>query len=89
MGGVRPVQRVKRNAPLAEDSTRAPPDNVAACSPSNTRVYAVSNAIVGHAARVHASPGPTVSVCPESANAPLHVLQSTRVDRRPSAKVTV
>ena len=45
--------------------------------------------MVGHAARVHASVGPAVSVCPDDANGPPHPLQSARVDRRPSAKVSV
>jgi len=45
--------------------------------------------MVGHAARVHASVGPAVSVCPDKANGPPHMLQSARVERRPSAKVKV
>jgi hypothetical protein len=45
--------------------------------------------MVGHAARVHASAGPAVSVCPDNENVPPHMLQSARVDRRPSAKVSV
>ena len=48
-----------------------------------------SNAMVGHAARVHASVGPAVSVCPDNVNSPPQLLQSARVDRRPSAKVSV
>jgi hypothetical protein len=44
--------------------------------------------MVGHAAAVHASKGPAVSVCPDNENVPLHLLQSSRVDRRPSAKVS-
>jgi hypothetical protein len=45
--------------------------------------------MVGHAARVHASVGPAVSVSPDKMNSPLHLLQSARVVRRPSAKVSV
>jgi hypothetical protein len=44
--------------------------------------------MVAHAALVHASVGPAVSVCPDKRNALPHVLQSARVDRRPSAKVS-
>jgi len=33
--------------------------------------------------------GPAVSVCPDKMNALLQVLQSARVDKRPSAKVSV
>jgi hypothetical protein len=45
--------------------------------------------MVGHAARVHAIKGPAVNVSPDNVNVPLHMLQSSRVDRRPSAKVSV
>ena len=83
------VYRVKRNTPRSDDNTSVPCESVTELLPPSKLVYAFSNAMVGHAARVHASAGPAVSVCPDSANAPLHVLQSTRVDRRPSASVSV
>jgi hypothetical protein len=66
-----------------------PPDSVTELSPLNNEVYAFSKALVEQAARVHASAGPAVKVCPDSTNAPLHMLQSARVDRRPSANVNV
>ena len=47
-------------------------------------MYTDSNAIVGHAARVHASAGPAVSVLPVRVKEPPQVLQSARVDSRPS-----
>jgi hypothetical protein len=81
--------RVKRSVPRGDDSTSVPPDNTTELSPASNRVYSFSNAIVGHAARVHASAGPAVSVSPARANVPPQVLQSTRVDSRPSAKVKV
>ena len=62
---------------------------VAVLSPLNKLVYTFSNAMVGHAARVHAIAGATVSVCPDSVNAALHELQSARVDKRPEAKLRV
>ena len=81
--------RVKPKTPRAEDNTSMPSDRVTALSPPSKPVYAFSNAIVGHAALVHASPGPAVKVRPDNANPPLHTLQSTRVDRRPSVSVRV
>ena len=81
--------RVNRNTPRADDNTSVLPDIVMVLSPLSTLVYAFSNAIVGHAARVHANAGPTVRVSPDSANPPLHMLQSTRVESRPSANDSV
>ena len=80
---------VKSNCPLSEDSTSAPADTVAVFSPLNKVVYTFSNAMVGHAARVHAMPGPTVRVCPDTVKAALHELQSALVDKRPVAKLRV
>jgi hypothetical protein len=45
--------------------------------------------MVGQAATVQASRDATVSVCPDSANAPTQVLQSARVDTRSFVKVKV
>ena len=59
-----------------DDSTSVPADTVAVLSPLNKLVYTFSNAMVGHAARVHAIAGPAVSVCPDTVNAALHELQS-------------
>ncbi len=77
-----PDYRVNCKTPRADDSASVPPDSVTMLSPLNKPVYVFSNVIVGQAARVHASAGPAVMVRPDNANAPLHVLQSTRVDRR-------
>ena len=63
--------------------------SVTVLSPASTPASAVSNDMVGHAARVHAKAGPAVSVCPESVNVPLHTLQSSRADKRPSVNVTL
>ena len=82
-------QRVKRRTPRAEVSTRLLPASVTVLSPLRIPTYAASNAIVGHAARVHASAGPAVRVCPDTANEPLQVLQSARVESRPSASDSV
>ena len=79
--------RAKRNTPRADDKTRPLPDIVTVLSPDSNAVYMFSKAMVGQAARVHASAGPAVSVSPDSVNAPLHMLQSARVERRPSANV--
>ncbi len=65
------------------------PDSVMVLSPLSKLVYVFSNAIVGHAARVHANAGPAVSDGPDNANPPLHMLQSTRVESRPSANDNV
>jgi hypothetical protein len=81
--------RLKRNTPRTDDNTSVSLDSVTALSPPSNSVYALSNAIVGHAARVHANAGPAVRVCPDNANSPLHTLQSTRVDSRPSANISV
>ena len=62
---------------------------MAVLSPLNTLVYTFSNAMVGHAARVHASAGPAVRVCPDSIIAALHELQSALVDQRPAEKLRV
>ena len=62
---------------------------MAVLSPLNKVVYTFSNAMVGHAARVHARTGPTVRVCPDTVKAALHELQSARVDRRSVAKSSV
>jgi hypothetical protein len=56
-------------------------------SPPSKLVYVFSKVMVGQEALVHASVGPAVRVCPDSVNEPLHVLQSARVESRPSAKV--
>ena len=87
--GTPPHYRMTRNTPRADDSTSVPPASVSVLSPLNKVMYASPNAIVAQAARVHASTGPAVRVCPDSANAPLQMLQSNRVDKRPSSKVTV
>lgn len=84
-----PDYRVNCNTPRADDSASVPPDSVTMLSPLNKPVYVFSNVIVGHAARVHASAGPAVTVRPDNANAPLHMLQSTRVDSRSVAMVKV
>jgi len=81
--------RVNRKTPRADDSTSVPPGRVTVVSPLNKLVYAFPNVMVGQAARVHASTGPAVRVCAENANAPLHMLQSTRVDSRSAAMVKV
>ena len=81
--------RANRNSPRLDDNTSVVPDIVIVLSPLSKLVYAFSNAIVGHAARVHANAGPTVRVSPDSANPPLHMLQSTRVESRPSANDSV
>jgi hypothetical protein len=83
------VYRANRITPRLDDNTSVLPDSVRLLSPLNKRVYAFSNAIVGHAARVHANAGPAVKVWPDSANAPLQTLQSTRVESRPSANDNV
>ena len=62
---------------------------MAVLSPLNKAVYTFSNAIVGHAARVHAMIGPAVSVCPDTVKAAMHELQSALVDKRPVAKLRV
>ena len=67
---------MKRRTPRAEVSTRVLPVSVTELSPLRMPTYAASNAIVGHAARVHASAGPAVRVCPDTLNVPLQVLQS-------------
>src|SRR5262245_10817503 len=79
--------RAKRRTPRADDRTRLPPDSVTVLSPLSSVVYVFSNAMVGHAARVHANAGPAVSVAPDSVKAPPQMLQSARVERRPSANV--
>ena len=79
----------KSNRPLSDDSTSVPADTVAVLSPLNKLVYTFSNAMVGHAARVHASAGPAVRVCPDSVKAALHELQSALVDKRSVAKLRV
>ena len=83
------VQRVKRRTPRGELKTSVPPDTVTVLCPARIEVYALSNAIVAQAARVQARFGPAVSVSPASVNDPPHVLQSARVDNRPSASVNV
>jgi hypothetical protein len=83
------VYRAKRNTPRLDDNTSVLTDSVRLLSPLSRLVYAFSKAIVGHAARVHANAGPAVKVCPDSANAPLQTLQSTRVESRPSANDNV
>jgi hypothetical protein len=62
---------------------------VTVLSPLNRLIYTFSNAMVGHAARVHAIAGPAVRVCPDTVKAALHVLQSALVDKRPVAKLSV
>jgi hypothetical protein len=81
--------RASRITPRPEDSSNVPLDNLTVLCPLNRLTYASPNAIVEHAARVHANTGPTVNVSAESVKAPPHVLQSTRVDSWPMAKVTV
>ena len=81
--------RVKRSTPRADDNTSVLLDSVTVLSPLSSFVYVLSNSIVGHAARVHASAGPAVRVWPDSVNPPPHTLQSARVDSLPSAKVNV
>ena len=83
------VYRAKRKTPRLDDNTSVLLDSVMVLSPLSKLVYAFSNAIVGHAARVHANAGPAVSVWPDNANPPLHTLQSTRVESRPSANDNV
>jgi hypothetical protein len=56
------VYRAKRKTPRLDDNTSVLPDSVMVLSPLSKPVYAFSNAIVGHAARVHANAGPAVSV---------------------------
>jgi hypothetical protein len=71
----------KCNRPRTEDSTSVLADTVTVLSPLNKLVYTFSNAIVEHAARVHASAGPAVRVCPDSVKAAPHELQSALVDK--------
>jgi hypothetical protein len=79
------LYRENRNTPRADDNTKVLPDSVTLLSPLSRPVYMLSNAMVGHAARVHANAGPAVSVSPDSRNVPLQMLQSARVERRPSS----
>ena len=79
--------RAKRSTPRVDDRTRLLPDIVTVLSPLSNAVYVFSKAMVGQAARVHANAGPAVSVSPDSVNAPPQMLQSARVERRPSANV--
>jgi hypothetical protein len=81
--------RVNRRVPRGDDRTKVLPDTVIVCSPLSSLAYVPSNAVVAQAALVHARFGPTVSVDPERVNAPLQVLQSARVEKRPSPRVTV
>jgi hypothetical protein len=81
--------RTNRNTPRVEDRTSTPSESAIVLSPLSIFVYVPSNAIVEHAARVQASAGPTVSVCPESWNPPPHTLQSARVDARPLSSINV
>jgi hypothetical protein len=71
--------------PRLDDNTSVLFDRVIVLSPLSNLVYAFSNAIVGQAARVHAHAGPAVRVWSDTANMPLHMLQSARVESRPSA----
>src|SRR5262245_26538706 len=57
-------------APRTDESVSVPLDNATVLLPANNVVYAFSNAIVGQAARVHASTGPAVSVSSDRMNAP-------------------
>ena len=79
----------KCNNPRREDSTSAFAATVTVLSPLNNLVYTFSNVMVGHAARVHASAGPAVSVCPDRVKAAPHELQSALVDKRSVAKLSV
>jgi hypothetical protein len=80
---------LKRRTPRGDAITSVLPDSDTALSPPSSFVYVFSNAMVGHAARVHASNGPATSVWPVSVYGPLQLLQSARVDSAPLVKVTV
>jgi hypothetical protein len=60
-----------------------------ALAPPRIDVYALSNAIVGQAARVQAITSATFSVCPDSVKVVEHRLQSACADILPSASVSV
>jgi hypothetical protein len=75
--------------PRADESSSVLSEGSTVLSPLSTVVYSFPKASVGQAARVHASDGPATRVWPESVNDPPQVLQSTRVDKRPLAKVSV
>ena len=81
--------RVKRSVPRVDVNTSVRSESVTVLSPPRTLVYAPSNSIVGHAARVHASAGPAVRVCPDNVNTPPQTLQSACVKSRPSPNVNV
>jgi hypothetical protein len=78
---------VNVNTPRVDDSVSVWPVITMLLSPLSSLVYALSNSIVGQAARVHASTLAAVSVESLTENEPLHTLQSARVDSRPSLKV--
>jgi hypothetical protein len=69
--------------------TSVVPDCTTALAPARIDVYALSNAIVGQAARVQAIASATFSVCPDSVKVLEHMLQSARVEILPAASVRV
>lgn len=75
--------------PRDEDSVNESRVIVVVLLPPSIAVYSVSNVMVEQAALVQASVGPATSVFPEIEKVPPHTLQSARVDKRPSVKVTV
>ena len=81
--------RAKVRTPRDDVRTSAVPDCATALAPPRIDVYALSNAIVGQAARVQAIASAMFSVCPDSVTALEHMLQSARVDILPSAIVKV
>src|SRR5262245_42617305 len=67
------IYLASRRMPRADDNTSALLDNATALSPPSRWMHASPNAIVEHAARVHASTGPAVTAVAVTARAPLHV----------------
>ena len=80
---------MKRSVPLEESSVSELPVSVIMLSPASTDVNRFANSIVAQAARVQASTGPTANEFPDIEKLPLHMLQSTRLETLPSAKVSV
>jgi hypothetical protein len=80
---------VKVRTPRDDVRTSVVLDCTTALAPERIEVYALSNAIVGQAARVHAIASATFSVCPDTVKVVEHMLQSARVETLPSASVRV
>ena len=80
---------MKVRTPRDDVRTNVLPDCATALLPPRIDVYALSNAIVGQAARVQAITSATFSVCPDSVKVVEHRLQSACADILPSATVSV